>query len=103
MQVEHTAAPRRVGLMTDDEIRENLVSILSKITELSLETVRATPNLRDLANWDSLSLIEFILETAEVFSFEIEPKELRNCFAFEDLVQVMRVHQESPTVSCTPS
>jgi acyl carrier protein len=89
--------------MTDAEIRDKVISILSDITDQNRETIEATPSLKDLARWDSLSLLEFILETAQVFGIEIEPSELRNSFTFDDLVLTIRLHQEPTTVSCTLS
>lgn len=89
--------------MTNAEIRHKVISILSDITEQSRETVAAAPSLQDLANWDSLSLLEFILETTKVFGIEIEPAELRNCSNLDDLVLAIQLHQEPTAVSCTQS
>lgn len=89
--------------MTSTEIQDKVISILSEITEQSRGTVKAAPSLRDLANWDSLSLLEFILETTTVFGIEIEPAELRNCFNLDDLVLAIQLHQTPTAVSCTQS
>jgi acyl carrier protein len=89
--------------MTNAEIRNKVISILSDITDQDGEAVEVTPSLQDLAKWDSLSMLEFILETTKTFGIEIEPAELRNCFTFDDLVRVIQLHQEPTTVSCTQS
>jgi acyl carrier protein len=83
--------------MTEAMIREGLISILSDVTSMSRETVEATRYLKDLKAWDSLSLVEFILGADEVFSVEIQPKELRGCVTIDDLMQVIRLHQERTT------
>ena len=97
--------PRLLGnaLMTHAEIRHNVISILSDITDQGREAVEAAPSLNDLGNWDSLSLLEFILETTKSFGIEIEPAELRNCLTFDDLVRVIQLHQEPTAISCTQS
>lgn len=89
--------------MTHAEIRNKVISILSDITDQSRKAVEATPSLKDLAKWDSLSLLEFILESTKLFGIEIEPAELRNCVTADDLVRVIQLHQEPATLSCTQS
>jgi acyl carrier protein len=89
--------------MTDAEIRNKVTSILSEITDQGREAVEASPSLKDLGKWDSLSLLEFILEATKIFGIEIEPAELRNCFTFDDLVRVIQLHREPMAISCTQS
>lgn len=85
--------------MTDAKIRDGLISILSDVTGVERETVENTESLKDLATWDSLSLVEFIIGTDEVFGLEIQPKELRGCTTVDDLMRIIRVRQEQAGVS----
>lgn len=87
--------------MTDTQIRDGLISVLCDVTGLDRETVEDAHQLKDLGTWDSLSLVDFILSTAEVFGLEVEPRELRGCVTIEDLMQVIRLHQEREPIPCT--
>ena len=88
--------------MTDTQIRDGLISVLCDVTGLGREIVEGAHHLKDLGTWDSLSLVDFILSSAEVFDLEIEPKELRGCLTIDDLMQVIRVHQDQGPLPCTP-
>jgi acyl carrier protein len=79
--------------MTDAKIRDALISILSDVTGLERETVENVEYLKDLATWDSLSLVEFIYGTDEIFGLDIQPKELRGCTTVDDLMRTIRVLQ----------
>lgn len=88
--------------MTDAQIRDGLISVLCEVTGLDREDVKHAHHLKDLGTWDSLSLVEFIIGASEVFSLEIEPKELRGCLTIDDLMQVIRVRQQQGPLTCTP-
>jgi acyl carrier protein len=79
--------------MTDAKIRDVLVSILSDVTGVKREIVENIEHLKDLATWDSLSLVEFIFGADEMFGLDIQPKELRGCATVDDLMRIIRVRQ----------
>jgi acyl carrier protein len=81
------APPARLEDMT----REEFLTQLDELLELSAGTLKGGEKLEDLERWDSLAMVSFIALADEHFNMRLSPRQFVTCNTVNDLVQLVGI------------
>ncbi|HMH02009.1 MAG TPA: phosphopantetheine-binding protein [Terriglobales bacterium] len=69
--------------------KKDFLLLLDEIMELELGTLTGEEQLKELENWSSLAVVEFIAIVDEKFEFTVSPKKLSEAETVNDLIQLL--------------
>jgi acyl carrier protein len=69
--------------------REQIVSQLEELLEISPDTLREDEEVRSLEHWDSLKLLEIVALADEQLHVQIDADRLAKCVRIRDIIQLL--------------
>jgi acyl carrier protein len=71
--------------------RQEFLSAMDNLLELSDGTLQGPEHLDDLENWNSLAMVDFIALVDSDAGRSVSPRQIRDCETIDDLAQLAHV------------
>lgn len=75
--------------VSDQAERHNKIIAMLKEAAHMDRSIALDDALADFQQWDSLAILDFVMDAEKQFGVELSPDEVHNCKTVEDLVNLM--------------
>lgn len=79
--------------MTEEEIMNKIIELVSDRFEVSADTISASTNFKNDLEADSIDLVEFVLELEDEFGNEIPDEDAENISTIGEAAKYIKNHQ----------
>jgi acyl carrier protein len=87
--LEKTEAGEAVVAQSTTDARQRLLAMIEEFAKMAPNSLTGAEQLIDLAQWDSLAALDFVLEVETQFGLQVSSEDFASCTTVEDLVNVV--------------
>lgn len=73
--------------MKMQEIREKVIGLIEKYTQVKREEIKDNSNIRSELYFNSIEFINFIVDIESLFKVEVDDEDIRNIYTVTDVVE----------------